>query len=239
MTNASPPIERRQITLAVCVALIAGYLDAYALRTLGIFVSFMSGNTTMAGLSTGERHFLSALAPALAVPSFVLGSFAGTWITTSRERYPRRLLFLVNVILLCVVHLFASHESLKMANIAVLSIATGLLNPALSRIGTESISITFVTGTLSRLGGHLARGIRGVPLPDAEGEWDSHFHRACLDLYLWVGFGLGAVLSGMLMTTLAAHFVLGIPIVVMLGLAIFARSADSSGSRKGGKKQTA
>jgi uncharacterized membrane protein YoaK (UPF0700 family) len=61
--------------LAICVASIAGYLDAYALRTLGVFVSFMSGNNTVAGLRNGEGHSMSALAPALAIPwiGFLIG----------------------------------------------------------------------------------------------------------------------------------------------------------------------
>jgi uncharacterized membrane protein YoaK (UPF0700 family) len=222
--NSIPSIERRQTLLAICVALIAGYLDAYALRALGVFVSFMSGNTTVAGLRNGEGHFMSALAPALAIPSFVAGSFAGTWITTYRKKYSHRLVFLVSATLLCI-PILASRESLRMVNIAVLSIATGLLNPALSRIGSESVSITFVTGTLSRLGKHLALTARGVPLPDAEGPWDSHFRRACLDASVWTGFLIGAVLSGMVMT-LAQQFVLPIPIAGMAGLGIFSRAAD-------------
>ena len=56
-----------------------------------------------------------------------------------------------------------------MVNIAVLGIATGLLNPALSRVGSESISITFVTGTLSRLGRHLALAAKGAPLAGPTG----------------------------------------------------------------------
>jgi uncharacterized membrane protein YoaK (UPF0700 family) len=179
---------------------------------------------------------MSALAPALAIPSFVAGSFAGTWITTYRKRYSHRLLFLANAILLCVILILASQESLKMVNIAVLSIATGLLNPALSRVGSEPISLTFVTGTLSRLGRHLALAARGVPLPDAEGSWDGQFHRACLDVYIWAGFLIGAVLSGMLMTV-ARQFVLAIPIAVMVGLGIFSRAVDPSGLPEGGQKE--
>jgi uncharacterized membrane protein YoaK (UPF0700 family) len=228
MSNALPSIERHQTLLAICVALIAGYLDAYALRTLGVYVSFMSGNTTLAGLRTGQGHFMSALAPALAIPSFVAGGFAGTWITTYRKTYSHRVLFLVNAILLCVIPIIASRESLRMLNTTVLSIAAGLLNPALSRVGRESVSLTFVTGTLSRVGGHLALAARGVALPDAEGSWDGHFYRACLDVSIWAGFLVGAILSAMLMIV-AQQFVLAIPITVMLGLGIFSRVADPGG----------
>ena len=68
MSNSFPSVERSQALLAVRVALIAGYLDAYALLKLGVYISFMSGNTTTAGVRTGEGQLMSALAPALAIP---------------------------------------------------------------------------------------------------------------------------------------------------------------------------
>jgi hypothetical protein len=40
--------------------------------------------------------------------------------------------------------------------IALLSLSMGMTNPALAKIGAESVSLTFVTGTLNRIGGHLA-----------------------------------------------------------------------------------
>jgi hypothetical protein len=39
---------RAQWALAIFLALTAGYLDGYGLLFLGVFVSFMSGNTTTA-----------------------------------------------------------------------------------------------------------------------------------------------------------------------------------------------
>jgi uncharacterized membrane protein YoaK (UPF0700 family) len=43
--------------LAVFLALVAGYLDGYGLLVLGTYVSFMSGNTTFAGLKSGRAIF--------------------------------------------------------------------------------------------------------------------------------------------------------------------------------------
>src|ERR1700733_11310341 len=91
----------------------------------------------------------------------------------------------------------------------------------------ESVSLTFMSGNLSKLGRHLALAARGVPLHDAEGAWDGHFHRARLDAYIWAGFFVGTAVSGML-TTQAPQFVLPIAIAVMLGLAIN-RAAFASG----------
>ena len=41
--------------LAAALAMIAGFIDAYGIITYGVFVSFMSGNTTQTGYQTAER----------------------------------------------------------------------------------------------------------------------------------------------------------------------------------------
>src|SRR5215831_11827013 len=78
---------------AIGLAMIAGYVDGYALRVFGIYVSFMSGNTTLTGVNAGQGNFLTALPPALAIAGFLGGSFAGNWFVHSAVRYPRRWLF--------------------------------------------------------------------------------------------------------------------------------------------------
>src|SRR5271168_5436811 len=84
---------RVQWTLAIFLALIAGYLDGYGLLVLGVYVSFMSGNTTFAGLKSGQGNFQAALPPAIAVLSFVTGSFLGNLFSQSRLRHSHRLIF--------------------------------------------------------------------------------------------------------------------------------------------------
>ena len=41
---------------ALVRALISGYVDSYALLNFGVFVSFMTGNTTTGGLSAGQSN---------------------------------------------------------------------------------------------------------------------------------------------------------------------------------------
>jgi hypothetical protein len=43
---------RRAELLAAALAMIAGFIDAYGMITYGVFVSFMSGNTTQTGYHT-------------------------------------------------------------------------------------------------------------------------------------------------------------------------------------------
>ena len=58
------------------------------------------------------------------------------------------------------------------------------------------MSLTFVTGTLSRVGSHLALAARRAPLTDSQGPWDTHLRRALMLARVWAGFLAGALLSG-------------------------------------------
>ena len=58
------------------------------------------------------------------------------------------------------------------------------------------MSLTFVTGTLSRVGSHLALAAKAAPLTDSQGPWDTHVRRALMLARIWAGFLAGAILSG-------------------------------------------
>ena len=67
MVKLLSPDARAETSLAICLALTAGYVDAYGLTALGTYVSFMSGNTTHGDLLT---------VPDSAAPTFVMDSIA-------------------------------------------------------------------------------------------------------------------------------------------------------------------
>ena len=223
---------RVQWASAVFLALIAGYLDGYGLLFLGAYVSFMSGNTTFAGLKGGQGNFQAALPSAIAIVFFITGSFLGDLLTQSKLHYSHRMTFGVIAGLLATV---AGIEWYGLwngtAEIVLLSFAMGMMNPALSKVGAESVSLTFVTGTLSRIGGHLAAAAGRKPLPDKQGAKDSHLARARIDAGVWLGFLVGAGLSG----TAGSHFrmwALLPPCVVMIALALFSECATPSPEKR-------
>jgi|SRR5208282_5267830 uncharacterized membrane protein YoaK (UPF0700 family) len=222
---------REKLALAVFLALVAGYLDGYGLLVLGTYVSFMSGNTTITGLRSGQNNFHAALPPAIAVLSFVTGSFLGNLFSQSRLRYSHRLIFGVIAALLATVASLEQHGLWNApAEIALLSLAMGMMNPAFSKVGAESVSLTFVTGTLNRIGGHLAAAAGRKPL-EGQGSGDSHLARARIDASVWSGFLVGAGLSGMA----GAHFrvwALLPPCVVMIALGLFSESATPSPEKR-------
>src|SRR5271154_5829062 len=102
MIKLPSPDARVERRLGFYLALIAGYVDAYGLLAYGIYVSFMSGNTTQTGSMTGQGNLAAALPSALAIVFFVAGSFAGTWLIHSGLRHSRQLLFGVVAALLAV-----------------------------------------------------------------------------------------------------------------------------------------
>jgi uncharacterized membrane protein YoaK (UPF0700 family) len=106
--------------------------------------------------------------------------------------------------------------------IASISLAMGIMNNALSRVGAQAVSLTFVTGSLSRVGSSLALALRRAPLRDAQGPWDTHWRRALLLARLWVGFLVGAMVSGAATPRYGA-LVLSAPAVILAVLAAFDR----------------
>jgi uncharacterized membrane protein YoaK (UPF0700 family) len=220
----SPPAEFRSAErLAAALALIAGFVDAYGMITYGVYVSFMSGNTTQTGYQAAQRAFGPASLSALAILFFVVGSFAGTLMVEFAGRYARRVLYgAVAGAFAAIVGLTQYGVLSGAIAIAAISLAMGVMNNALSRVGAQAVSLTFVTGSLSRVGSSLALAVRRAPLHDAQGPWDTHLRRALLLGRLWLGFLAGAVLSGAATPRYGA-WVLTAPALILAALAAFDR----------------
>jgi uncharacterized membrane protein YoaK (UPF0700 family) len=217
----------RQEWLAAGLAMIAGFLDGYGMITYRTYLSFMSGNTTQTGYRTGQGNFGAAAPSAVAVVFFLGGSFAGALLAHSAVHRIRRLVFGTVASSLALIIGFTRLGFLSNGvGIAVISFAMGAMNTALSRVGAESVSLTFVTGTLTRIGVHLALAVRHAPLPDSQGSWDTHLHRARLLGGIWAGFLAGAFLSGAATSRLGV-WVLSLPMLILSALAAFDRSPST------------
>ena len=124
--------------LAAALAMIAGFVDAYGMITYGVYVSFMSGNTTQTGYQTAEGAFGPASLSALAILFFVVGSFAGTLLVQFTGRRARRAVFGVVAAALAAVIGFTQLGFLSAGvRIASVSFAMGMMNSALSRVGAQ------------------------------------------------------------------------------------------------------
>lgn len=221
---------RVQWGLAILLAMISGYLDGYGLLFFGTYVSFMSGNTTITGLRSGQGNFHAAFPSAVAILCFASGSFFANLLSQSKFRYSRRMMFGLIASGLATVAGFqwGGLQSVSL-EIAVLCLAMGMLNPALSKVGAESVSLTFVTGTLNRIGGHLASAAGRKSVLRAQGRGDSHLARAGIEVTIWFGFLSGAVLSGIMGANFRAWALLP-PCIVLLALSLFSEWAIPAGA---------
>jgi uncharacterized membrane protein YoaK (UPF0700 family) len=219
---------RRAERLAAVLAMIAGFVDAYGMITYGVYVSFMSGNTTQTGYQAAEGAFGPTSLSALAILFFVVGAFAGTLIVEASGRYARRVLYSVVAAALAVIVGLTHYGMLPGAfAIAAISVAMGVMNNVLSRVGAQAVSLTFVTGSLSRVGSSLALALRRAPLRDAQGPWDTHLRRALMLGRLWLGFLVGALLSGAATPRYGALVLLA-PALILAMLAAFDRSDQAA-----------
>ena len=224
--------EKTQEHLAAGLALIAGFVDAYGVITYGIYLSFMSGNTTQTGYRIGQGNFAAAVPAALAIVFFVGGSFAGALLADVAGRRARRLIFgLVAASLALIIGLTQLGLSYSWVHIATISFAMGVMNSALSRVGALAVSLTFVTGTLSKLGAQLALAARRAPLADSQGSWDTPMHRALRLAGIWGAFLAGALLSGAA-TPRFGVWVLLAPALVLAALAALDRPVSAAVDRR-------
>ncbi len=80
-------VTRRGLALSLVLSGVAGYVDAIGfIDTGGFFVSFMSGNSTQAGVDILEQGLASSLLPLTLVVAFVLGVAVGAMIGGNGRR---------------------------------------------------------------------------------------------------------------------------------------------------------
>jgi uncharacterized membrane protein YoaK (UPF0700 family) len=209
--------------LAAVLALIAGYVDAYTFLNYQVYGSFMSGNTTQTGLHAGQGGLAVAAYNFLPIPLFVAGVFSGALIWHSGLARASRWIFALVAGLLALGLAAVAPGSLPgWFGIMVLSLAMGIMNTSVTRVGDQSVSLGYVSGTLNNLAQHLALAVKGVPLTHAEGPRDTHLRRAGLLAGIWAAFVIGALLAGAATPNFAAWSLL-LPIVILSVLALLGR----------------
>ncbi|WP_375419198.1 YoaK family protein [uncultured Hymenobacter sp.] len=206
---AVPPATLR-FTLALVA--LAGYVDAVSyLRYQGLYVSFMSGNTTALGVAIAKQTTskIGQLAGVLAL--FVVGALLGNLLARWARQWGRTL------ILTCVAGLLLLAGAWPAGAIACLTLAMGALNATVHKEGSVTVSLTYVTGTLVHFATGLADLLSGqAPAKDWPGL-----------LTFWLAF-LGGALAGAVLLVQQGPLALPIAVGLALVLALVARRVQGT-----------
>ena len=205
-------------------ALISGYVDSYSLLNFRVYTSFMSGNTTSAGLQAGHAKLAAAAHSLLPIPFFVLGIFMGTLLVQANPHHelPRHSLLVAALLTVGIAATYFAWPG--WLSIMILSTAMGILNTSITHVGGQAVSLGFVTGDLNNLAQRLAMGIKRAPVPQTQGAWDNHWWRAALLAGIWTAFFMGAVLGAALASRLAVWALL-LPALMLLVFGLLERAA--------------
>lgn len=162
--------------LALGVVVLAGYADAVSfVQFREVYASFMSGNTTALGAALAEGHWHRLGLLAGVVVLFVVGVGLGTGLHRA-GRYPAARVLLAIAGLLGV-------AGATPLGLWALVLSMGMLNAAVHQSGSTTLSLTYVTGTLVKVGVGLADWLGGRGLP-AGWAWQA---------LSWLGLAAGAV----------------------------------------------
>ena len=155
------PESPRNTGLVCALSALAGYVDGIGYLYLGgLFVSFMSGNSTRMGVELAQRHFAAAGEALGLVVLFVTGAGCGSLIVLGQNRYRQSWLLLAEGVLLLVAAV-CGWLGFGAAGIAAITLAMGMENAMFQIAGGGGLGVTYVTGALVKVGQLLAAWLTG------------------------------------------------------------------------------
>jgi uncharacterized membrane protein YoaK (UPF0700 family) len=201
-------LSSRDIALACALSALAGYVDGIGFIHLGgLYVSFMSGNSTRMGVSLADGQWHDAAQALGLIALFVVGAACGSLIVLGRGANRQPWVLLVEALLLAAA---ATADGFGFAALAIAAIvlAMGLENAVFQIDGGAALGLTYVTGALVKAGQLIAAALTG----GARWGWMPN-------LLLWA-----ALVTGSLCGALAYHW-LGLAAIWFAAGAAFALSA--------------
>ena len=198
-------LDPRTRTMAGCFSAVAGFVDVIGfLMTGGFFVSFMSGNATRLGVGLEEGSRTAVVAGGL-ILTFVLGVIVGASVGRLARAYkePATLALVTALLTLALVL-----HGLGLGILAAipLALAMGAQNTVFAEDGEVRVGLTYMTGTLVKLGKRITVALWG-------GErlgWVPY-------LLLWLGLLAGSVLGAAGFAQFGANALIA-PVLAMLAL---------------------
>lgn len=177
---------KRGVLLAASLSALAGYVDAVGFMTLGgFFVSFMSGNSTRFGVGLASGDWGQAGMALMLIGLFVVGVVLGGTVAR-RCGEERRSAVLATETLLLIIGAALCGSGRPRLGMVFVVMAMGVENAVFQRQGDVGVGLTYMTGTLVRMGQRIATALHGGP------GWDW-----IPFLLLWLGLATGGAVGAL------------------------------------------
>ena len=151
----------RNVALACVLSALAGYVDGIGFLHLGgLFVSFMSGNSTRMGVNLAQGQWMNAAEAFGVIALFVIGAAIGSLMVLGRGVHRQPWVLLVEALLLVAAGL-ADVFGMPNTAIAAIVLAMGLENAVFQIEGGGGLGVTYVTGALVKVGQLVAAALTG------------------------------------------------------------------------------
>jgi len=205
--------DRGLAAIAIVLGAVAGYIDALGWALLSnVYVANMSGNTIALGRGLAHRDFAEAAARSWPIVSFTLGLFVSELAYDLARRRGRpssagwTLGLEAGAVALVSILPWPAAQSTSGLTYYVptglLSLAMGLQNATLIRVGASSLYTTHVTGNITRLAREAAHSLlwivdRSRQRVSGRLVEQRSARRVVLMGAVWFAYGVGALLGAL------------------------------------------
>lgn len=229
----APP--SRPLGLAVVLAAVAGFVDAHVyLFVVQVFVANQSGNLIGLGMATGQADWHTAVSTLVAIVAFVAGVFGATTLlrrdaAAGRPARPHVLLAVeAGALVVLGVGLWIVDPRLsqgwRLVDLAVVvtaASAMGVQSTSIRNVGKISVTTTYGTGALVRIGEKIAAPLRAAGSPGDP----LRMQTIAVVLIVLAGYVGGAAVSAALGS---ASWLVMIPALAMVAVALIAHRSSLS-----------
>jgi len=196
-------LSTRQHLLAVGLTANAGFVDGlFFIHLGGYFVSFMSGNSTRAAAELSQGNYLAWVAASSLIVAFIIGVMLSSFAVRfgPKRFHPSAESLLTDQVTPHGSAVWVAYALMLLGGITavipavdrvapfIVAAATGAINGTFTRRGEVTVGLTYMTGTLVKMGQALASAIAL--------RSSVYLFRFLRYLLLWAAIAIGSLIGG-------------------------------------------
>jgi uncharacterized membrane protein YoaK (UPF0700 family) len=188
-------LSKSAFIFAICLSMLAGFIDAIGfLHLQGHFISFMSGNSTQLAVSLASMDIPAILMLGGIILLFIAGTISGVLVRHFLRSFRPSIALLVFITILLAAGAASYEMGWSLQAIAFMTLAMGAENAIFQRNGEVVVGLTYMTGTLVKMGQRIANAMIG----GKRSAWIPY-------LLLWLGLICGGCTGAFMFYLMGLH----------------------------------